>query len=275
MLEKLRKAQKEQGNMDELLKQSDTFKAVREKDWFIPESWLQEAAGYHQQQFELKTSPGDRNEYDMFILDNGIHVLLIQDYNHNEEANDDTVAYCSFAVNVGSYNDPPNRPGLAHFLEHMIFMGSEKFQEEDAYQAHISSFGGYSNAYTELEWTNYHFEIPYGGLEKALEMQAHNFIAPLFFKGAIEREIEAIDNEFKRSIHDDTCRLLQILIDQTNKNHTFNGFMWGNIQSLLNKKNLEDPTDPKELTALWEDMKKFYKENVSADRCKLVISCKT
>ena len=104
---------------------------------------------------EFIKSPGDKNIYDMFILENGIHCLLIQDNNHNEEANDDTMAYCSLAVNVGSYNDPPKRPGLAHFLEHMIFMGSEKYPEEEAYSNHMSTFGGYCNAYTELEWTNY------------------------------------------------------------------------------------------------------------------------
>ena len=51
----------------------------------------------------------------MFVLDNGIHCLLIQDNNHNEEANDDAMAYCSLAVNVGSYNDPPGRPGLGEY----------------------------------------------------------------------------------------------------------------------------------------------------------------
>ena len=75
------------------------------------------------------------------------------------------MAYCSLAVNVGSYNDPPERPGLAHFLEHMIFMGSKKYPQEDSYSNHVSAFGGYCNAYTELEWTNYQFQIAYSGLE--------------------------------------------------------------------------------------------------------------
>ena len=80
------------------------------------------------------------------------------------------MAYCSFAVNVGSYNDPAHRQGLAHFLEHMIFMGSDKYPEESAFSDHISSNGGYSNAYTEYEYTNYQFQVNYKALQKALDM---------------------------------------------------------------------------------------------------------
>ena len=64
------------------------------------------------------------------------------------------MAYVSLSVNVGSYNDPHDRQGLAHFLEHMIFMGSEKYDDESLYSNYISANGGYCNAYTEFEWTN-------------------------------------------------------------------------------------------------------------------------
>ena len=60
-------------------------------------------------------------------------------------------------MNAGSYNDPPHRPGLAHFLEHMIFMGSSKYKEENAYNDHMAANGGYCNAYTEFELTNFQF----------------------------------------------------------------------------------------------------------------------
>ena len=47
------------------------------------------------------------------------------------------MAYCSIAINVGSFNDPPERQGLAHFLEHMLFMGSTQYPEEEAYSDHL------------------------------------------------------------------------------------------------------------------------------------------
>ena len=88
-------------------------------------------------------------------------------------------AYVSLTVNAGSFNDPSHRGGLAHFLEHMIFMGSEKYPEEDAYSEHISEHGGYVNAETNFEKTVFQFEINYSGLEKALDMMANNFYRPL------------------------------------------------------------------------------------------------
>ena len=94
-------------------------------------------------------SPGDRNVYDLFELPNGLQVMLIQDKNAAGDIDEaDPIAYVSMTVNVGSFNDPINRQGMAHFVEHMVFMGSKKYPDSDAYSAHISEYGGYCNAYT-------------------------------------------------------------------------------------------------------------------------------
>ena len=53
-------------------------------------------------------------------------------------------------VGVGSLSDPPNMQGLSHYLEHMRFMGSEQFPNENDYDSFLSKNGGASNAYTEL-----------------------------------------------------------------------------------------------------------------------------
>ena len=65
------------------------------------------------------------------------------------------MAYASVVMNAGSFNDPPHRYGLAHFLEHMIFMGSENYSEESGFSDFCTQNGGYYNAYTSFEWTNY------------------------------------------------------------------------------------------------------------------------
>ena len=131
---------------------------------------------------EIVKSEGDSNQYLMFTLPNKLQVLLIEDNNQKELAQGESIGYVSLAVNVGSFNDPPDRPGMAHLLEHMIFMGSEKYPEPDGYSNHISESGGFTNAYTQLEWTNYHFDINYSGLEDALDMMANNFYSPLLSK---------------------------------------------------------------------------------------------
>jgi len=58
-------------------------------------------------------------------------------------------------VNVGSTLDKKPLYGTAHFLEHMLFMGSEKYPSENEYSKYISDNGGYSNAWTSNTNTNY------------------------------------------------------------------------------------------------------------------------
>jgi nardilysin len=63
----------------------------------------------------------------------------------------------AMAVGVGSFHElAESEPhGIAHLLEHMLFMGSEKYPSENAYDDHLHKFGGFSNAYTEAECTVY------------------------------------------------------------------------------------------------------------------------
>ncbi|HEX2862665.1 MAG TPA: insulinase family protein, partial [Lacunisphaera sp.] len=65
-------------------------------------------------------APNDESEYRRFTLDNGLKVILLSDPKLNKSS-------ASLAVAVGSYSDPASRQGLAHFLEHMLFLGTEKY----------------------------------------------------------------------------------------------------------------------------------------------------
>ena len=172
------------------------------------------------------------------------------------------MAYCSFSMNVGSFNDPPHRQGLAHFLEHMIFMGSEKYPDEAAFNDLIASNGGYTNAYTEYEFTNYQFQVDYTALQSALDQQAWLFHKPLLKREAMDREIKAVENEFQGTYVSDWCRIEQLLNEHTaDKNHPLNCFAWGNLKSLKGEN--ED--------SLWDDLKNFYNTLYSADRLRVVI----
>ena len=87
-------------------------------------------------------------------------------------------------------------------------MGSENYPTEDAFSEFISENGGECNALTEHERTIYTFSIRYSGLYKALEMFASNFCEPLLLKDAAEREINAIESEFKMVVSDEQVRIL-------------------------------------------------------------------
>ena len=102
-------------------------------------------------------SMNDLNDYEVFTLDNGMKVMLINDGHLPYEG--DQLAYCALAINAGAFNDPLDRQGLAHLLEHMIFMGSKKYRQEGAYDEHLSNKGGQANAFTQFEKTTFHFNV--------------------------------------------------------------------------------------------------------------------
>ena len=80
---------------------------------------------------QIYRAPDDRCDYRYLELSNGLRVLLIHDPTAERSA-------ASLAVNCGHFADPPERQGMAHFLEHMLFLGTEAFPHPGEYQAFIS-----------------------------------------------------------------------------------------------------------------------------------------
>ncbi|WZZ83910.1 hypothetical protein YC2023_104482 [Brassica napus] len=118
-------------------------------------------------------------------------------------------AAAAMCVAMGSFLDPPEAQGLAHFLEHMLFMGSTEFPDENEYDSYLSKHGGASNAYTEMEHTCYHFEAKREFLQAVnVPRQAKYvsvgkprfFVAPLMKTEAMEREVLAVDSGNKKSL---------------------------------------------------------------------------
>jgi insulysin len=70
-------------------------------------------------------------------------------------------ASAALDVNVGSFSDAEDMPGIAHAVEHLLFMGTEKYPEENAYNKFLTTHGGHSNAFTASTSTNYYFELSY------------------------------------------------------------------------------------------------------------------
>jgi nardilysin len=144
-------------------------------------------------------------------------------------------AAAAMVVGVGSMSDPPECQGLAHFLEHLLFMGSTKYPEENAYDAFMSKHGGSDNAYTELEYTVYHFDIAQEYLAKALDMFAQFFTSPLLLESSVERELNSIESEFQLVKNSDGSRcqhLMSHTCGYTPSDHPFAKFSWGNLESL-------------------------------------------
>ena len=113
-------------------------------------------------------SPNDDLEYRLLTLENELQVLLISDP-------DTPKAAASLDVMVGSGDNPPGRGGLAHFLEHMLFLGTDKYPDAAEYERYITEHGGSRNAYTSFEHTNYFFDVNAPFLPEALDRFAQFF----------------------------------------------------------------------------------------------------
>ncbi len=197
----------------------------------------------------------DSREVRYLRLDNDLQVVLISDPSTDKAA-------AALDINVGSRHDPKDRQGLAHFLEHMLFLGTEKYPDAGEYQSFIASRGGSHNAYTSFEHTNYFFDIGADHLGEALDRFAQFFVAPLFNAEFVGREVNAVNSEYQARIQNDFRRALDVFKELANPEHPFSKFTVGNLSTLLGGRG-ED--------ALRQDLLDFYREHYSANRMGLVV----
>jgi insulysin len=112
---------------------------------------------------EIIKSQSDKRTYKYITLKNKLQCILIQD----DEADKSSASLD--VSGVGAASDPKEYYGTAHFLEHMLFMGSKKYPDQNDYAEFIKSHGGASNAYTGMTYTNYHFDVSNEAFEGALD----------------------------------------------------------------------------------------------------------
>ncbi|RWS06152.1 insulin-degrading enzyme-like protein, partial [Dinothrombium tinctorium] len=213
------------------------------------QQWRDAIAKVHS---NIVKSPNDNRAYKGLILTNGLKVLLISDPTTDKAA-------AALDVHVGAMSDPPSIPGLAHFLEHMLFLGTEKFPKENEYHTYISQNGGHSNAYTSSNHTNFHFDIGATHLEGALERFVEFFISPLFTESCTERELNAVNSEHEKNLKDDTWRSLQVKRATADQSHPYSKFSTGNRETL---KTIPESLGIDVRKELLEFHKQWYSSNI-------------
>lgn len=200
----------------------------------------------------ILTSPNDARQYQAITLPNQLQVVLVSDPSAEKSA-------AALSVDVGWLNDPKEQQGLAHFLEHMLFMGTERFPDPDGYHNFMNQHGGSTNAYTN-QLTNYMFEINHSHYEEALDRFADFFKSPLLLSDYVEKERHAIHSEWSMYRTSDGWAQ-RALAAKLLGDHPANQFWIGNLDSLSDK----------EGSNLHEEMQAFYQSYYSANRMKLVL----
>lgn len=232
----------------------------------------------------------DDRSYRVIRLPNKLEALLVHDPDTDK-------ASAAVNVNVGSFSDADDMPGMAHAVEHLLFMGTEKviistktlriswltstkYPVENAYNQYLTAHSGYSNAYTAATETNYYFEVAagseadkedaklngtsHGPLHGALDRFAQFFIAPLFLSSTLDRELRAVDSENKKNLQSDSWRLNQLDKSLSNSKHPYHHFSTGNLETLRDEPKARGVN-------IREEFIGFHNKHYSANRMKLVV----
>ena len=201
-------------------------------------------------------SPHDSRDYRILTLENGLTALLVSDPEADKAA-------ASMNVSVGSAQDPEDLAGLAHFVEHMLFLGTEPFPEADAYQGYISRHGGTHNAFVSTLDTNYFFDIDPGALEGALDRFSQFFVSPLFNADRLESERNIVHSEYMARIRDDARRENDVLNALLNPENPTTGFSVGSRETLADR--------PEGEPSLRERVIDFYEHHYDANVMQLAL----
>lgn len=183
-------------------------------------------------------------------LSNGLEAFLISDPGAPHAA-------AALAVNAGGWQDPDDFPGTAHFLEHMLFLGTSKYPQESEYSKFVNENEGQTNAYTYYDHTCFMFSIQHPGFEEALDRFSWFFKEPLFNPSGVDREMHAVDQEFAKNVENDYWRNFSVHSELANKAHPYSRFYAGNLSTLQRISQ--------------SDLKKWYHEHYSANLMHLVI----
>jgi insulysin len=204
----------------------------------------------------LIISPNDAKTYLPLTLANGLRVVLIQDGNSEKSA-------ASLTVNCGHFDDPQDRQGMAHFLEHMLFLGTQSTPQPGTFPQLISSHGGHHNAWTATEFTSFFFDVNNDSIRLALDHFSQFFREPLLAEQYIEKERHAIDAEYKLKLKEDSHRIYQVHRETINPEHPFSKFSVGNKETLADRDGV----------SIRQELVDFHHQHYVADRMTLVLLC--
>ena len=207
--------------------------------------------------FQPVTPENEGLEYRGIVLTNGMKVLLVRNADESEATS------VALALARGNMSDP-KIAGMAHFCEHMLFLGNEAYPIEGDYKRYLREHGGSCNASTGSDETKYYFSVVSGFFDGAFDRFLHFFLSPLFTSDATLRELNAVHSEYGKNCLSDDRRELFLLKSIANQEHPYSNFGCGNIDTLLHepRKNGVD---------IRERLLQFYEENYSSDIMSLVI----
>lgn len=199
-------------------------------------------------------SAHDHRHYLSFTLKNGLDVLAVRDLKASKSA-------LSICIAAGHFEDDDDCQGMSHLLEHMLFLGSENYPQANSINDFFTQTGGSINAWTGTEYANFHFETGSKFLPEGIQRFADMIANPVLDMQLMDKEIYAIDAEFKMKQKDDLRRLYQVHKETCNPAHPFSKFSVGNDHTLRKHT----------LDALKQKLQLFHSHHYVAENCKICV----
>ncbi|MGL6017334.1 MAG: pitrilysin, partial [Gibbsiella quercinecans] len=215
--------------------------------FLAPLAWAEQ--GWQPQTETIHKSAYDKRQYQAITLANGMTVLLVSDAQA-------TKSLAALALPVGSLEDPNSQLGLAHYLEHMVLMGSQRYPDPENLTEFLKKHGGSHNASTASYRTAYYLEVENDALQPAVDRLADALAAPLLDPVNANKERNAVNAELTMARSRDGMRMAQVGAETLNPAHPSARFSGGNLETLQDKpgSKLHD-----ELTAFYQ---RYYSANL-------------
>ncbi len=166
-------------------------------------------------------------KFKLIHLENGIDALMVEDAKAAKSG-------IGVDVAVGSLANPPEHKGLAHYIEHLLFLGSEKYPTAGDFDKFVNANGGWSNAYTADTRTNYQLEINTSALSEAVDRFSHFFIDPTFNEALMATELKNVDSEYQKNRESTVWRQQYLREFLGNPKHQIKNTFQGDNESLKN-----------------------------------------
>lgn len=164
----------------------------------------------------------DFEEYD---LNNGMHVILHKD-------NSAPVVVTSVMYHVGAKDEQPNRTGMAHFFEHLLFEGTKNIKKGEWFKI-VSSNGGRNNANTTDDRTYYYEIFPSNNLELGLWMESERLLHPVIGQEGVDTQNEVVKEEKRMRVDNQPySRFLENVKKHMFKKHPYKGTTIGKMEHL-------------------------------------------
>ena len=171
------------------------------------------------------SSNAQKVEFEEYDLNNGMHVILHQD-------NAAPVVTTSVMYHVGAKDEQPDRTGMAHFFEHLLFEGKKNIKKGEWFKL-VSSNGGKNNANTTDDRTYYYEVFPSNKLELGLWLESERLLHPIIKQEGVDTQNEVVKEEKRLRVDNQPYgRFLEYVKQNMFKKHPYKGTTIGKMAHL-------------------------------------------